>query len=270
MPVYNGDQYLKQAIESVLDQTFSDFEFIIINDGSTDRSLETVESYAKQDPRIKIIKNEKNLGIQKSLNIGIKKSRGDFVTRIDHDDIWCDEDKLKKQIEFLEQNPDHALVGTGMICIDPDGTKINSLQYKNTNREIRDHMLLSNQFAHPSVLIRKEALDKVGLYSEDNQYKNVEDYELWLRLGKKYKLANLPDYCIEYRINSKGISLKNQFRQRLAGLKLSLKYAKYYPNSFRSILIKLLTLPFSRSVMDSITKNSLAKKGYAKFTGIKK
>lgn len=270
MPVYNGSQYLKQSIESVLNQSFLDFEFVIIDDESRDNSLEIINSYAKKDPRIKIIRNKKNSGIQKSLNRGIAKSSGEYIARIDHDDIWRDKDKLRKQVDFLEKNPHHALVGTGVLCIDPDGRKINFLQYKISNQEIRNYILLSNQFAHSSVLIRKEALEKVGYYSEDKKYKNIEDHELWLRIGKKYKLANLPDDAVEYRISPMGISLKNQFRQRLAGLKLSVKYSGDYPNGFKAILTKLLTLPLSRSVTGSITKNSLFKKGYAKFTGIKR
>lgn len=268
MPVYNGDQYIEQAIESVLNQSFSDFEFIITDDGSTDRSHEIVNSFAKQDPRIKIFKNEKNLGVQKSLNRGLEKSRGDFIARIDHDDIWCDKDKLKKQIEFLEQNPDYALVGTGVICIDLNGKKINSIQHKNTDQEIRNHILLLNQFAHPSILIRKKALSEIGSYSEDKKYKNVEDYELWLRIGKKFKFANLPDYSIKYRLNPNGITLKKQFKQRLTGLILSMEYAKFYPNRSRSILIKLLTLPLSRETLDFlVAKSNFARKLYLRLSG---
>lgn len=270
MPVHNGARYLKQAIESVLDQSFSDFELIVIDDGSTDNSLEIIRSFSKSDPRINIVKNEKNLGIQKSLNIGIKKARGDFIARIDHDDIWCDRNKLQKQVDFLEQNSSYALVGTAAIFINASGHEIGRAKYQSADENIRKRILLANQFAHPSVLIKKEALEKVGLYSEEKKYKHIEDYELWLRLGKKYKLANLHDYCLKYRVNAEGISLKNQFQQRLAGLKLSIEYSRHYPNSFKSILIKLLTLPLSRSAMDSITKNSLARKGYMKFTGIKK
>jgi len=271
MPVHNGARYLKQAIESVLDQNFSDFEFIVIDDGSSDDSLEIVDSFAKKNPRIKIVKNENNLGLQKSLNRGMRKADGKYIARIDHDDIWYDRDKLQKQVNFLQQNSSYALVGTAALCIDSDGKEINSLQYKTSDQEIRYYMLLSNQFAHPSVLIRKKYLEEVGFYSEDKKYKNVEDYELWLRLGKKYKLANLSDYSLKYRINPKGISLKNQFRQRLSGLKLSIKYSRYYPNSFRTILIKIFTLPLSRSTLDFlITKSSFVRNAYSRLSGTKK
>lgn len=271
MPVYNGAQYIGQAIESVLNQTFSDFEFIIIDDGSTDHSLEIIDSFVKQDPKIKIFKNEKNLGLQKSLNRGIEKSHGEFIARIDHDDIWCDKDKLKKQIEFLEKNPDYALVGTGVLCIDLEGKIINSIQHKNTDQEIRNHMLLLNQFAHPSVLIRKEALSEVGLYPEDKKHRNfAEDYELWLRIGKKFKFANLPDYSIKYRLNPNGITLGNEFKQRMTGLALSMKYAKFYPNRLRSIIIKLLTLALSRATLDQIVaKNIFARNIYLRLSGTK-
>lgn len=270
MPVHNGAQHLKQAIESVLNQTFSDFEFIVIDDGSTDNSLEIIDSFAKKDSRIKLVKNKKKLGLQKSLNIGIKIARGDFIARIDHDDIWCDRDKLQKQVDFLGQNSSYALTGTAAIFINESGREIGRAEYQSADEDIRKRILLANQFAHPSVLIRKKTLEEMGAYSEDKEYQHVEDYELWLRLGKKYKLANLHDYCLKYRINPKGISLKNQFRQRLSGLKLSIKYARHYPHSIRSVLVKIFSLPLSRSAMDSITKSSLFKRGYSTFTGIKK
>lgn len=270
MPVYNGSRYLGQAVDSVLNQTFSDFEFIIIDDASTDKSAEIIDEYAKKDQRVRVIKNERNLGIAKSLNKGLRESHGEYIARIDDDDIWSDKEKLRKQAGYLGQNPDCALVGTAMICVDADSQEIGRVQFATQDQKIREKILLANQFSHPSVLIRKKYLDESGFYSEEKKYQHIEDYELWLRLGKKYKLANLPDYCLKYRINPQGISLKNQFRQRLAGLKLSTEYSKYYPRGFRTILIKLFSLPLSRSALDSITKNSLAKKGYAKFTGIKK
>lgn len=270
MPVYNGSRYLKQSIESVLNQSFSDFQFVIIDDKSKDNSLEIITFYAKQDPRINTIRNKKNSGIQKSLNSGIANAEGEYIARIDHDDIWCDKDKLKKQIDFLEQNTSHALIGTAAILINESDHEIGRAEYQKNDKDIRKKLLISNQFAHPSILIRKKALEKVGFYSEEKGYRHVEDYELWLRLGKKYKIANLSDYSLKYRVNPEGVSLKNQFRQRLAGLKLSIKYSKYYPSSFRAILIKIFALSMSRSIIDSITKNSLAKKGYTKLTGIRK
>lgn len=271
MPVYNGEKFLKKSIQSVLKQNFNDFEFLILDDGSTDESLLIIKKYARIDKRIRVIKNKKNLGIQRTLNKGIRLSEGEYIARIDSDDLWCNENKLKEQIFFLEKNSEYGLIGTAMILIDEEGKELSRVNYPQTDNAIREKILMASQFAHPSVLIRRKALDQVGFYSEDKKYKHIEDYELWLRLGSKYKLANLKGYYLKYRISPKGLSFKNQFKQRKSGLKLTFDYANQYPRAFKAFLIKAFTLPLSRSNLDLLfKKSSFIRNSYQRITGIKK
>ena len=271
MPVYNDEKYLAEAIKSVLEQSFADFEFIIINDGSTDESEKIVQKFQTKDARIVYLKNEKNLGIQKTLNKGLSFAKADYLARIDSDDSWCDKDKLQKQFAFLENNPDHALLGSALETIDENGKSLQFIHFKETDPAIRDVLLFSSQFAHPSVLIRAKVLDEVGYYSTEKKHKNVEDYELWLRLGTKYKFANLPDVTLKYRVRPNSLSMQNEFQHRLDWIKLTWEYRKFYPHFAKAFAIKIASLPVSRKMLDVLTKKSpLLRTFYAKLSGIKK
>ncbi len=270
-PTFNQAAFIEQAILSVLNQSFADFEFLIINDGSTDNSEKIILDYAAKDNRIIYLKNNINLGVQATLNKGLSMAKGDYIARIDSDDIWCDKDKLQKQFDFLEKNPDYALVGTAMETINENGKPLAKFHFLEADGEIRNRLLFSSQFAHPSVLIRTKALREIGSYSQKKKHKNIEDYELWLRLGTRYKFANLPDICLQYRINSEGLSLQNEFKQRLRGLFLTFSYMKYYPKGLKAIGMKIATLPLSRKTLDElILKYPLVRKMYAKITGTRK
>lgn len=271
MTAFNEEKYISKAIESALDQTFKDFKFIIINDSSNDATAEIIEKYASIDKRIQIIHNHENIGRQKSLNLGLNKSDGEYIACIDGDDIWCDKNKIKKQLDFLEKNEEYGIIGTAIITIDENGSKLGTIKYKQTDAEIRKYILCSSQFAHPSVMIRKKALGDVGNYSEEKKHKHVEDYEMILRIGTKYKMANLDSYCLAYRINPKGVSLKHQSKQKFRGIALSFRYRKFYPNGLKSILIKTISLIIPRFILDSaIKKSSLLELLYLKLSGSKK
>ncbi|MCK4829810.1 glycosyltransferase, partial [bacterium] len=205
MPVYNGDKYLKEAIESILQQTYQNFEFIVINDSSTDNTKEILKLY--DDPRIMIINNSNNLGLTKSLNKGIKAAKGEYIARMDADDISLPH-RFETQVKFLKNNSDYALVGSSYYQID-DREKIRSLiKVLTQNREIKEGLENQNWFGHGSVMMRKDAFHNVGGYHE--RYKYSQDYDLWLRMAENYKLANIeePLYC--WRSTSHCISQKNQ------------------------------------------------------------
>ena len=148
------------------------------------------------------------------LNQWIKLSQGKYLARIDDDDIWVDPDKLQKQVDFMEQNPDYGLCGTSVITIDQEGNEIAKQKSRTTDIEIRNTILQSNQLAHPSIMIRKSVLEQSGVY--DPGFNMAEDYELWCRIGRVSKFYNLPDYGLKYRINLNSISNKNRKKQRLA------------------------------------------------------
>lgn len=234
MPTYIGEKTIKRAIDSVLNQTYQDFEFIIINDGSQDNTNKIVSDI--NDERIIYLKNDKNLGIQKSLNKGLNLSKGKYIARIDDDDKWSNRNKLKEQVNFLQSNEDYVLVGTNAIVVNERGEEI--LKTNNTlkDHDIRKIILGKNFFLHSSVVFRKEVALRVGGYDEGEETLHIEDYDLWLKIGRIGKFANLPIYGLYYVKSKNQISSKNQTKQLKGYLKLIRKYKKYYPGYYRALL----------------------------------
>ncbi|MDA2918198.1 glycosyltransferase [Desulfobacterota bacterium AH_259_B03_O07] len=195
MSVYNGELYLREAIHSILLQTFEDFEFLIINDGSTDNSRKVIQSY--KDPRIKLIDNEHNLGLTESLNKGFAMAEGEFIARQDADDI-SEPERLASQVAFLEKNPEVALLGTGCKWIDENGKVIGNSNLPCDTIQILWYVLFRNPFLHSSVMFRKSAvLEKIGLFNYSYPY--AQDWELWSRIARSLPVAILDEYLIKYR-----------------------------------------------------------------------
>ena len=228
LPVHNGDKYLPKSIQSVLIQSFADLEVLILNDDSTDNSLKIINQFAVLDKRIKAIDFKKHIGLVRILNEGIKKAQGLYLARIDSDDEWSDVDKIKKQVEFMEKNPDYALVGTNALVINEKGDIIGKIVYPEKNEVIRRKILIKNQFLHSSVMFRKKVAKKCGLYDQEEKY--VEDYGLWLRIGQYYKFANLPFYGLKYRLNPQGETATKNRQQVINSFKLVKKFKNKYPN----------------------------------------
>jgi len=242
LPTYNWkSEWLSESIDSVLNQTFKDFELIIINDASTNNIEDTILKYEKQDPRIIYLKNEKNLQLTKTLNKWIEHAKWKYIARIDDDDIRVNRDKLEKQVKFMENNSDYWLCWAWIIINIDEGWKIiNKIETRLSDSEIRNHFLQSNQFAHSSILIRKSILDEVWVYNPD--YNKAEDYELWCRVWIKSKFVNLKDVELKYRINSNWVSMKNFFYQKKIALRICVKYRMYYPNFIRALILRLWDL----------------------------
>lgn len=218
MSVYNGEKYLQEAIDSILGQTFKDFEFLIINDGSTDKTGEILESY--NDPRIKIIDNKKNIGLTKSLNKGLRLARGEYIARQDADDISCD-NRLEKQIKFLNENLDIAIVGTNYFRINEKGDIIQEIKRQEKDKDIKKYLLNGNQLGHGTIMFRKSCIEKVGFYREE--FKFAQDYDFVLHFSEKYKLANIPETLYKWRINTNSVSVSRKIIQdRYANLALRL------------------------------------------------
>lgn len=215
MPVYNGERFIKEAIESILSQTFSDFEFIIINDGSIDATKGIIFSY--QDKRISYIENRTNIGLTKSLNLGLKMASGRYIARMDADDISL-LDRFEIQFNFLETNKDIALVGGWIEWLYPENTKI--IPKEKYWRSFADSdflkylLLFSNQVAHSTVMFRKDIIKDVGGYDEN--YQSAQDYEFNSRIIKKYKITNIQKVLVKYRIHKDSISLNPENRKKQA------------------------------------------------------
>jgi glycosyltransferase involved in cell wall biosynthesis len=196
MPVYNGEKYLREAVDSILEQTFRDFEFLIINDGSTDHTMSVLGSYS--DPRIRIINHKRNLGIVKRLNEGICESKGKYIARMDSDDISLP-DRLAQQADFMDENRNIAVCGSFVKVF---GNSKRAIWKVPTDHEkIKSLMLFHAAINHPTVLIRTSVLRNHHLYY-DPSMKESEDYDLWVRIMNYSKVANLPKALLGRRIHS--------------------------------------------------------------------
>jgi glycosyltransferase involved in cell wall biosynthesis len=203
MAVFNGTNWLSAAIESVIHQTFKDFEFIIVDDGSTDDSSEIMERYQKKDSRIIIIRKP-NTGLADSLNQGIHKARGMWIARLDADDI-CETTRLEKQIELTLTNSKIVFVGTGLTIINEDGEKLATYQYPKMHVSLLKGLIYYNKFpAHSSAFYKTEAVRELGGYR--SRIKRAEDLDLWLRLSEKGEFSSLTIPLIQLRHHSKQIS----------------------------------------------------------------
>jgi glycosyltransferase involved in cell wall biosynthesis len=210
MSVYNGLPYLPAAIDSILAQTFGDFELIIIDDGSTDGSGAVIDSYS--DRRIRVL-TQSNLGLVASLNRGIREARGRYVARHDADD-QSEPERFARQIAYLARHPGTAVVGSPMSVIGEDGRIKHRHAVLLGDPELRQELLVRSPFVHGSVMIDAAALDKSGGY--DQSAWPAEDYDLWLRLSEQGRLANVPEYLYRYREHGAGISGQNAERQSVA------------------------------------------------------
>jgi glycosyltransferase involved in cell wall biosynthesis len=192
MSIFNGERYLKQSVESILRQTYSDFEFIIINDGSTDGTEAILNRIS--DPRIRIVKNSEHLGLTKSLNKGIKISRGKYIARMDADDMSLPS-RFKIQVNYLETHPEVAIVGSSYFHINEAGKILSLIHLPVSDAIIREHLLKGNCFVHGSIMMKKEAIQKASGY--DERFKYSQDYDLWFRISEISRIANIhkPLYC---------------------------------------------------------------------------
>ncbi|MCB2425872.1 glycosyltransferase [Methylophaga pinxianii] len=213
MAVFNGGSYLPEAIESILNQTYKEFEFIIINDGSTDDSEKIINHYKNTDSRIRVISRE-NKGLVNSLNEGIAIAQSEFIARMDADDVSLPE-RLSIQYDFLSKSKEVVCVGSDPIIIDDDGDEITRLFTPPDNDRIQE-LLLSGHcpLEHPTVMFRKSIANSAGNYRKE--FEMAEDYDLWLRIGEIGKLANISLPLLKYRYLNTSISAKNQTRQGLA------------------------------------------------------
>lgn len=230
LPTFNGSSTIATAMESVRAQSCSEWELIIVNDGSTDNTGHVITEYAQRDPRIIIVHNAQNKGVQSSLNHALSLARGVYIARIDDDDVWIDPDKLQKQVNFFHQNPGTVLVGTSVQVVNENGENITSYIPMLTDRSLRRRMLGKNCFAHASVMFTKSVAQEVGGYLESPSVRHCEDYDLWLRMGTKGNLANISDYGLRYTLRVGSISHTHKKNQLSTNIRLIKKYGKYYPH----------------------------------------
>ncbi len=200
MPVYNGEKYIYEAISSILNQTFTNFEFLIINDGSTDTSIEIIKSF--KDPRICLVSNKKNLGLISTLNKGLDLAKGEYIARMDCDDISLSE-RLDRQVQFMDMHPEVGVCGTWFMYMQTGQIIAHSISHE----KIASYLFLNSPLAHSTVMIRTSVIRKTKFYYDLN-YKHLEDYELWVRLSKDTRIINIPELLLKYRLHSEQICQK--------------------------------------------------------------
>jgi glycosyltransferase involved in cell wall biosynthesis len=206
MPVFNNERYIVEAVDSILNQTVTDFEFIIVDDGSTDRTSTILSDYENRDPRIRVIR-QANGGIVSALNTGLAVCRAEYIARMDGDDISYP-DRFSLQIEYLENNPDCVVVGGVFMSIDEAGNRLSP--YRFARNKVTSFQAFPIQVAltvHPLAMIRKDALLAIGGYSAT--FPHAEDYELFLRISKYGRLHNLDEILLSYRNHQQSISRRN-------------------------------------------------------------
>lgn len=229
LPAYNSAHLIARSIDSVLAQSFQEWELLIIDDGSTDGTGAVAQSYVAREPRIRILTNTENRGVQYTLARGLKEATGELIARIDSDDAWLDHEKLAKQVAFLKTHPDYVLLGTGAIISDEKGSELLRFLPPETDEVIRARLLMKNCFMHASVMFRKDMAIKAGGYDQTEATRHIEDYDLWLKLGSIGKLANLPIYGISFLSRRTAVSAKNRSAQFYRTIGLIKKYKGNYP-----------------------------------------
>ena len=197
MPVYNADRFVAQTVDSILAQTFRDFEFLVINDGSTDRSQAILEGYARRDDRVRLV-SRPNTGYVAALNEGLGIARGEFIARIDADDL-ADPRRLELQVARMRQEPQLVALGSNAYAMDEDGRLLGDYDVPLAHEDIEAaHLRGSSSIHHPAVMLRPDAVKQIGGYRRELM--PCEDFDLWLRLAEVGRLANLPEKLLTKRL----------------------------------------------------------------------
>lgn len=235
MPVYNSSQFIAEAIESAINQTYKDLEIIVIDDGSTDSTSAIVGKYVKQySGRVRYF-YQSNCGPAAARNRGIKEAGGEYMAFLDSDDIWLPE-KSELQISRLETDPKCGLVHTKRVRIGLDGETLLTRHGEPLEGHVFDRLLKENSICSSSVMIRKSCLDAAGLFNEDRNNRS-EDYDIWLRIAHKYQLGFIDQILVKYRVNPDGYNRSNIASAYKSEIGVFLKAVELYEGD-KEILIK--------------------------------
>jgi glycosyltransferase involved in cell wall biosynthesis len=223
LPVYNGGQYLKQAIQSILDQSYLHFEFLIINDGSNDESEQIINCFT--DKRIRLINNPSNIGLVNTLNKGLQLSKGVFIARMDADDISC-KFRLQKQLEFMTNNTEIDIIGCHIALINQDNEIIGNRFYSVNHDLIKMDSLFHCPLPHPGIMLRKNSFLERNLFYNANYRYYAEDYELWRRALTTLRFANYDEILLQYRITNQQASSIHATNQKKESHSIRVEYLK--------------------------------------------
>lgn len=264
MPAHNAQKYIASAIESILYQTFKKFELIIINDASSDKTLDTIKSFLRKDPRVKIINNDTRLDIAASLNKGINMAQSNIIARMDADDIALPQ-RLELQYKIINSSKNIAVVGANIVILDTDENEIAVRNYPMSSKELKNCLFKYSPFAHPVVMFRKDIFEEVGKYNQ--KYSPTEDLDLWFRLGRKYEFASILKPLLKYRLSEKSSSHMGLREVEILVFKIRLdaiiKYG-YRPSLYDIVynLFQFITLWFTPAKIRIKMYNVLRNNGF--------
>ncbi len=255
VPTYNRQKYIKKALDSVLFQSYQNFEIIIVDDGSTDDTKSVVEDYLK-DPRVFYL-YQSNQKVSMARNNGIKNSRGEYIALLDSDDYWLDSKKLEKQVNFFENNPEYLLTSGGIIRVDESGRELSRVLNPTSDRDIKESMLFSCLLAPSGAMFRKSIFERIGGFNNSSDLS--EDWEFFLEIGRLGKCYNFQDYFVAYLQGSQNRSNFNRKDNLKYNLSLIKKYKKVYPHFKKAYLIHLCYymyafLPFREKLLPFFSK----------------
>ena len=255
IPCFNSEKYVDEAIESILKQSYKNLEIIITDDASTDKTCSKLEIFAQIDNRVNLIRHESNKGLVYTLNEMIDIASGDYIARMDSDDV-SDEDRIKKQVCFMQNNPDIDVCGSNALIIDKNGKTLGKRVLPTSNGDIRKLISIVNDMVHPSIM-GKTKIFKENKY--DPNFVHAEDYELWCRLmfERNHIFANISEYLIKYRINDEQVSQKHITAQSDVSASVLVKYdllEKEFADIHKSIFYECKRI----NMVDSKTKEYLA------------
>lgn len=241
MSVLDEDKnFLKTAIESILHQTYNRFEFLIIDDGSTNKACRNLlNNYVLEDTRVRLITNENNLGLTASLNLGVQHANGKYIARIDSNDI-AHPTRLAKQLDFMEKHPAYALCGSWAYLINEDDEIVGKKELFTSYEAIRKHILNFNIFTHSSLFFKKDTIVNKGGYTPT--MKKAQDYDLILKLAAKHPIANLSELLCFYRISPKSISEAQYKKQESFAVKARLRAITHYGYGIHEVFKIILPL----------------------------
>ena len=249
MPVYNAEAFLEEAIESILDQNFTNFEFIIVDDASTDNSSKIIQQYSRKDKRIIHLRNDNNLGIAETRTKGTKSAKGKYIAVADADDISIPT-RFARQFEYLESHNDCGVVGGFLELFDSDTGKIIGVRkYHEDDARLRKKLFLYSPVAQPVSIIRSEVFDTLGYY--DPKFPPAEDLDLWFRIGTKYKFANIQEILLKYRVNKQSATISEIQKMEAMTLEIRKKYSHGYG--------------YSMTLLDKVFNQSLRMTGFVPY-----
>lgn len=259
MPAFNEERTIERAIKSILEQTYENFEFIIVDDGSTDKTDEVLDKFI--DTRIKIVTNKFNIGVTKSMNIGIRASKGKYIARMDADD-YCFPERIERQLEFLEAHPSIAVLGTACYLKDSIRGEEFVRVFPLEDSDIKKEMAKYISICQGSVMMRRQAVVQAGLYNEE--YSDIEDLELWTRMGVKYKFANLEMPLYVYDLRQETSFFHNRYspvERNLKLVKLSIRAIRRFnlPIYYYVFPVSRLLYPFLPRFIKRVVRRGFSK-----------